>query len=134
VKLQKILEEVVFSEVVVAAEEVVQSGEPTVMRERKVDEYGRAYATGKRKNSIARVWIRPGSGQVLVNGRNYEQYFSRPVLRMVMCQPFSAASREGQYNVFCTVRGGVLSGHRPERFVTASVRLSFFLSLICTRL
>ncbi|MDR0553135.1 MAG: 30S ribosomal protein S9 [Holosporales bacterium] len=79
-------------------------------RERKLDEYGRAYATGKRKNSIARVWLRPGSGQIIVNGHSYEEYFSRPVLKMILCQPFVAAAREGQYNVFCTVHGGGLSG------------------------
>lgn len=79
-------------------------------REQKLDAQGRAYATGKRKNSIARVWIKPGSGKIMVNGREQEKYFSRPVLRMIINQPFACASREGQYDVFCTISGGGLSG------------------------
>jgi small subunit ribosomal protein S9 len=79
-------------------------------REQKLDGFGRAYATGKRKNAVARVWIKPGSGKILVNGRDQVTYFSRAVLRMVIAQPFAASSRDGQYDVFCTVRGGGLSG------------------------
>lgn len=79
-------------------------------REQKLDAQGRSYATGKRKNSIARVWIKPGSGKVMVNGREQEKYFARAVLRMIIQQPFVCASREGQYDVFCTVVGGGLSG------------------------
>src|SRR5437870_5911854 len=76
----------------------------------KLDKQGRAYATGKRKNAIARVWIKPGSGKILVNGRDSPVYFARPVLRMMMNQPFVVAERLGQYDVVCTVLGGGLSG------------------------
>ena len=78
--------------------------------EKKVDAQGRAYATGKRKNAVARVWIRPGSGKIMVNTRAVEQFFARPVLRMMIQQPLVAASRTGQYDVTCTVSGGGLSG------------------------
>lgn len=75
-----------------------------------IDKLGRSYATGKRKNAIARVWIRPGSGRVSVNGRSVDDYFGRQVLRMLIAQPFHHADREGQFDVFATVRGGGLSG------------------------
>ena len=78
--------------------------------EPKIDAQGRSYATGKRKNAVARVWIKPGSGRVTVNGREYETYFARPVLRMVIDQPFGAVDRANQYDVVCTVKGGGLSG------------------------
>jgi small subunit ribosomal protein S9 len=78
--------------------------------EKKVDAQGRAYATGKRKNAVARVWIKPGSGKVSVNGRDIQVYFARPVLRMVLNQPFAVANRAAQYDVVCTVEGGGLSG------------------------
>ncbi|OSQ39055.1 30S ribosomal protein S9 [Thalassospira mesophila] len=71
---------------------------------------GRSYATGRRKNAIARVWIKRGSGKITVNGREFENYFGRPVLRMLINQPFGAAARNDQYDVFCTVVGGGLSG------------------------
>jgi small subunit ribosomal protein S9 len=77
---------------------------------KKVDKYGRAYATGKRKDAVARVWIRPGGGKILVNTREVEVYFARPVLRMMIQQPLVAAARAGQYDVICTVAGGGLSG------------------------
>ena len=76
----------------------------------KIDAQGRAYATGKRKNAVARVWIKPGSGRMTVNGRDPEVYFARPVLRMMINQPFVAANRTDQYDVFCTITGGGLSG------------------------
>jgi small subunit ribosomal protein S9 len=76
----------------------------------KIDEQGRAYATGKRKNAVARVWIRPGNGKIEVNGRESPVYFARPVLRMLINQPFVAADRLGQFDVWCTVKGGGLSG------------------------
>jgi len=79
-------------------------------QEPKIDKQGRAYATGKRKDAVARVWIKPGSGRVQVNGRGFESYFGRPVLRMVINQPFEAANRRDQYDVVCTVKGGGLSG------------------------
>lgn len=78
--------------------------------EPKIDNLGRAYATGKRKNAIARVWIKPGTGKITVNGRESKVYFARPVLRMLMNQPFEVANRNEQYDVICTVVGGGLSG------------------------
>lgn len=81
-----------------------------IVREPKIDAQGRAYATGRRKNAIARVWIKPGAGRVTVNGREFEKYFARPVLRMVLQQPMIAAERKDQYDIVCTVTGGGLSG------------------------
>src|SRR5258706_743566 len=77
---------------------------------KKVDKQGRAYATGKRKDAVARVWIKPGAGKITVNTREVEIYFARPVLRMMIQQPLVAAARAGQYDVICTVAGGRLSG------------------------
>src|ERR687888_823701 len=77
---------------------------------KKVDKQGRAYATGKRKDAVARVWVKPGSGKISVNARDVETYFARPVLRMMIQQPLVAAARSGQYDVVCTVAGGGLSG------------------------
>jgi small subunit ribosomal protein S9 len=74
------------------------------------DALGRAYATGKRKNAVARVWIRPGSGKVVVNGKTMAEYFARPVLQMILRQPFTVAGVEGQFDVMATVAGGGLSG------------------------
>jgi small subunit ribosomal protein S9 len=79
-------------------------------RERKVDAQGRSYATGKRKDAIARVWIKPGNGKITVNGRDSTVYFARPVLRMMINQPFSVVNRAGQFDVVVTVVGGGLSG------------------------
>lgn len=76
----------------------------------KRDEFGRSYATGKRKDAIARVWVKPGTGKITVNGREVEKYFARPVLQMVVNQPFKVASVVGQFDVVCTVAGGGLSG------------------------
>ena len=78
--------------------------------EKKVDKQGRAYATGKRKNAVARVWIKPGSGKITVNTRTIEVFFARPVLRMMINQPLVAANRATQFDVICTVSGGGLSG------------------------
>ncbi len=80
------------------------------VRERKVDAQGRAYATGKRKDAVARVWIKPGKGAITVNDRDYKTYFARPVLQMVLQQPLDVAQRNGQYDIICTVAGGGLSG------------------------
>jgi len=77
---------------------------------RKVDAQGRAYATGKRKNAVARVWIKPGAGRVTVNGREEATYFARPVLRMILRQPLVVSNRETQFDVVATVVGGGLSG------------------------
>jgi small subunit ribosomal protein S9 len=76
----------------------------------KLDKQGRAYATGKRKNAVARVWLKPGGGSVTVNERPVETFFARPVLRMLIQQPLVAANRQSQYDVTCTVSGGGLSG------------------------
>jgi small subunit ribosomal protein S9 len=76
----------------------------------KLDKQGRAYATGKRKNAVARVWIKMGGGKILINDRPVETYFARPVLRMMIQQPLVASNRQGQYDVVCTVSGGGLSG------------------------
>ena len=76
----------------------------------KLDRQGRAYATGKRKNAIARVWLRPGTGRIHVNDKEFQVYFARPVLQMVLQQPIVAAERNGQFDVHVTVKGGGLSG------------------------
>src|SRR5690349_22215498 len=78
--------------------------------ERKLDAQGRSYATGRRKNAVARVWLKPGSGKITVNGREGAVYFARPVLRMMIAQPFGVTNRLGQYDVVATVTGGGLSG------------------------
>jgi small subunit ribosomal protein S9 len=76
----------------------------------KLDKFGRAYATGKRKNAIARVWIKPGSGKITVNGKDYNLFFARPVLQMILQQPIVAAARKDQYDIVASVSGGGLSG------------------------
>jgi len=83
---------------------------PAVEREPMRDDLGRAYATGKRKDAVARVWIKPGSGKVTVNGKEMNAYFARPVLQMILAQPFSVAGVAGQFDVVATVKGGGLSG------------------------
>jgi small subunit ribosomal protein S9 len=80
------------------------------VRERKVDAQGRSYATGKRKDAVARVWVKPGTGVITVNDRPVNTYFARPVLRMILQQPLQIADRVGQYDVVVTVTGGGLSG------------------------
>jgi small subunit ribosomal protein S9 len=93
------------------ADAAVAAQAPTApLRQQKLDKQGRAYATGKRKNAIARVWIKPGSGKVTVNGRDVAVYFARPVLRMIIQQPLTIAKRAGQYDLVATVTGGGLSG------------------------
>jgi small subunit ribosomal protein S9 len=76
----------------------------------KLDKYGRAYATGKRKDAVARVWLKRGAGKIMVNDREIDVYFARPVLRMLIQQPLSVANRNGQYDIICRVSGGGLSG------------------------
>ncbi|MFK7791624.1 MAG: 30S ribosomal protein S9 [Devosiaceae bacterium] len=76
----------------------------------KIDEQGRAYATGKRKDAVARVWVKPGTGTITVNGRDFSTYFARPVLQMIVQQPLIAAARDGQFDIVATVKGGGLSG------------------------
>lgn len=80
------------------------------LRQQELDKQGRAYATGRRKDAVARVWVKPGSGKITVNGRDQETYFARPTLRLVINQPFTITERTGQYDVICTVKGGGLSG------------------------
>ena len=88
----------------------LSSNPPATLGERKVDELGRAYATGKRKNAVARVWIKPGKGSITINGRDQEVYFARPVLRMMIAQPLQVTDRLGQFDVIVTVEGSGLSG------------------------
>ena len=85
-------------------------GEAAPLREQQLDKFGRAYATGRRKDAVARVWLKPGSGKIVINGREQEVYFARPTLRLVINQPFDVAERQGQYDVVATVVGGGLSG------------------------
>ena len=92
----------------VAAE--IMGEEPAPKREPVRDQFGRAYATGRRKDAVARVWVKPGSGRITVNGKDIAQYFARPVLQMIIGQPFSVANVAGQFDVQCTVKGGGLSG------------------------
>jgi small subunit ribosomal protein S9 len=84
--------------------------ETTILRQVKLDEKGRAYGTGRRKDATARVWISQGTGKVVINGKEVQQYFARPVLRMIINQPFAALEREGKFDVMATVKGGGLSG------------------------
>ncbi|WP_312530223.1 30S ribosomal protein S9 [Paracoccus sp. (in: a-proteobacteria)] len=81
-----------------------------VAREAQRDSLGRSYATGKRKDAVARVWVKPGTGKVVVNGKDINVYFARPVLQMILRQPFEVAGVTGQYDVYATVAGGGLSG------------------------
>jgi len=83
---------------------------PAAAPEPVIDAQGRSYATGKRKNAVARVWIKRGSGQYTINGRGWETYFARPTLRMIINEPFTAIDRADEYDVWCTVKGGGLSG------------------------
>ena len=84
--------------------------EEAPLREQQLDKFGRAYATGRRKDAVARVWIKPGSGKIVINEREQEVYFARPTLRLVINQPFEVADRRGAYDVVATVKGGGLSG------------------------
>ena len=92
----------------------------------KIDKQGRAYATGKRKNAVARVWIKPGSGKIVVNTRTVEAFFARPVLRMLIQQPLVCANRVTQYDVICTVSGGGLSGQAGAVRHGISKALTYF--------
>ena len=99
---------------------------PAVEVKPKIDAQGRSYATGKRKNAVARVWIKPGSGKITVNGRDSPIYFARPVLRMLLNQPFVIANRLGQYDVVCSVAGGGLSGRAGAVRHGISKALTFY--------
>lgn len=97
-----------------AAAGTVETVEPTAptmpLREQELDQYGRAYATGRRKDAVARVWLKPGTGKIIINGRDQAVYFARPTLRLVINQPFTITERAGQYDIVATVKGGGLSG------------------------
>lgn len=95
-------------------------------RKPKIDALGRAYATGKRKDAVARVWIKPGSGKVTVNDREGNKYFARPVLQMIINQPFKQVSRENQFDVIATIQGGGLSGQAGALKHGISRALAFF--------
>ena len=92
----------------------------------KIDAQGRAYATGKRKNAIARVWIKPGNGKITVNGKDFNLFFARPVLQMILQQPIVAAARKDQYDVIATVSGGGLSGQAGAVRHGISQALTYF--------
>ncbi|HCO91552.1 MAG TPA: 30S ribosomal protein S9 [Alphaproteobacteria bacterium] len=94
--------------------------------EPKLDKFGRAYATGKRKDAVARVWIKPGSGRISINGRELERYFARPVLRMILNQPLVVTARENQYDITATVTGGGLSGQAGAIRHGLSKALTYF--------
>lgn len=103
------------------------TAEPAMMpMEPKLDAQGRAYATGKRKNAVARVWIKPGSGRLIVNGKDGPEYFARPVLQMIIGQPMSAVDRTTQFDVWCTVSGGGLSGQAGAVRHGISKALTYF--------
>ena len=93
-----------------AADAAVVASNTAPLREQELDKQGRAYATGRRKDAVARVWVKPGSGKITINGRDQDVYFARPTLRLIINQPFGITDREGQYDVIATVKGGGLSG------------------------
>jgi len=105
---------------------VAQQPAPAAEAKPKLDAQGRAYATGKRKNAVARVWIKPGTGKITINDRDSPIYFARPVLRMLLNQPFVVANRLGQYDVVCTVAGGGLSGQAGAVRHGISKALTFY--------
>ncbi|MGE8942121.1 30S ribosomal protein S9 [Leptospira interrogans] len=92
----------------------------------KLDKFGRAYATGKRKDAVARVWIKPGHGKITVNNKDFSQYFARPVLQMLLKQPLGAAKRDDQYDIIATVAGGGLSGQAGAVRHGISKALTYF--------
>ncbi len=103
----------VAAEGVTITEAPVEKAPPStlaILREQEIDAQGRAYATGRRKDAVARVWLKPGTGKITVNGRDQEIYFARPTLRLVINQVFSVSDRVGAYDIVCTVKGGGLSG------------------------
>ena len=104
---------------------VTPSEEPVIV-EPKIDEHGRAYATGKRKDAVARVWIKRGNGIVTVNGKEMSAYFARPALQMILRQPLEAAERASEFDVVCTVTGGGLSGQAGAVRHGISRALTFF--------
>ena len=99
---------------------------PAPIHVQKLDKFGRAYATGKRKDAVARVWIKPGSGKIVVNEKPFEEYFARPVLRMILQQPLGITSRVGQYDLMVNVCGGGLSGQAGAVRHGLSKALTYF--------
>ncbi|MHA6288529.1 30S ribosomal protein S9 [Maricaulis sp. CAU 1757] len=99
-----------LKDVMKEADTAAVATEESAPAEPKIDEHGRSYATGKRKNAVARVWIKRGNGKITINGKDQEQYFARPVLRMLLQQPLEAAERVNEFDVVATVVGGGLSG------------------------
>ena len=106
--------------------QTVTGSTAAIVREPKKDAQGRSYATGKRKNAVARIWIKPGNGKITVNGRELDVYFARPVLRMLINQPFEVASRVDQFDVVATVAGGGLSGQAGAVRHGISKALTYF--------
>ncbi|WP_455474785.1 30S ribosomal protein S9 [Bartonella sp. B30(2025)] len=98
----------------------------TLVRTQKIDSQGRAYATGKRKDAVARVWIKPGSGKITVNNKDFDKYFARPVLKMILRQPIVATQRETQFDITATVAGGGLSGQAGAVRHGISKALAYF--------
>jgi len=115
------------AEAVSDATETTPTDEPAApVYVQKLDDQGRAYATGKRKNAVARVWIKPGNGKITVNGREFKTYFARPVLQLIIHQPILAAERKDQYDIVCTVKGGGLSGQAGAVRHGVSKALTYF--------
>lgn len=112
--------------VVMKAADAVKVEAEAAPVEPQIDALGRAYATGKRKNAIARVWIKRGSGKITINGRDQETYFARPVLRMLLLQPLEAAERVNEFDVIATVKGGGLSGQAGAVRHGISKALTYF--------
>jgi len=102
------------------------AAEAPVVRVQKLDKLGRAYATGRRKDAVARVWLKPGVGKLIVNGRDGTEYFGRPVLMMVLNQPFVITGRENRFDVMCTISGGGLSGQAGALRHGISRALTYF--------
>jgi len=125
IKEKEVLKETPAAAPAVTAPIIVAEEGPRVYV-RVVDDRGRAYATGKRKNAIARVWIKPGSGKITINGRECAVYFARPVLQMVVNQPFGVANRANQFDVECLVNGGGLSGQAGAVKHGISKALTYF--------
>ena len=93
-----------------AATTSTEATEAKVVRKANKDKFGRSYATGKRKDAVARVWVKPGKGNITINDKSVDQYFARPVLKMIINQPFEITNRMNEFDVVCTVKGGGLSG------------------------
>jgi small subunit ribosomal protein S9 len=104
----------------------LRGNEATPQPARKLDAQGRAYATGKRKNAVARVWLKPGVGKIVVNTKDFDQYFARPVLQMLLRQPLQAANRLDQFDIMATVTGGGLSGQAGAVRHGISKALTYF--------